>query len=144
MARYQIEVNRFQDIATPIISSEVGENSLLSYSDEELSRIVVNSPILAPTVYALSPKLVAMKKNVVPEGLDDAVRAMEIAHALGIRAPSTRPTIQIDSGTYWIMDFIEGVALEEAWSRLSWFRTIRLAFQLRACEWSNTLFQIFP
>jgi hypothetical protein len=28
------------------------------------------------------------------------------------------------------MDFIEGVTLEEAWSKLSWFTTIRLAFQL--------------
>ncbi len=29
------------------------------------------------------------------------------------------------------MDFIEGITLEEAWSKLSWFTTIRLAFQLR-------------
>jgi hypothetical protein len=29
------------------------------------------------------------------------------------------------------MDLIEGVTLEEAWSKLSWFTTIRLAIQLR-------------
>lgn len=110
------------------MSSEVEESLLLSYPDDELSRIVVNSPILEPGVYALSPKLLA--KHVVPEVLDDAVKAMEVAHALGIRIPSTRRTIKTDSGTYWIMDFIEGVTLEEAWSKLSWFTTIRLAFQL--------------
>ncbi len=91
-----MEVNSFQDIATLIMSSEFDENSLLSYSDDELSRIIVNSPILAPSVYALSPKLVA--KNVVAEVLDDAVRAMEVAHALGIRVPSTRRTIKLSPG----------------------------------------------
>jgi hypothetical protein len=29
------------------------------------------------------------------------------------------------------MDIIEGVMLEEVWPKLSWFTTIRLAFQLR-------------
>jgi hypothetical protein len=50
-----------------------------------LPRMIVNSPNLALSVYTLSPKLVA--KNVVPEVLDDAVKAMEVAHALDIRIP---------------------------------------------------------
>jgi len=52
------------------MSSEFNEKSLLSYSDDELSSLIDNSPILAPNVYVLSPKLVA--KHVVPEVLEDA------------------------------------------------------------------------
>ncbi|PMD16974.1 hypothetical protein NA56DRAFT_283642 [Hyaloscypha hepaticicola] len=111
------------------MSPELDESLLLSYSDNELSQIIDNSPTLAPGVHALSQKLVA--KRVMPEVLDGAVKAMKVAHALGIRVPSTRRTIKTDSKTYWIMDFIEGVTLEAAWSKLSWFTTIRLAFQLR-------------
>jgi hypothetical protein len=83
----KLEVNRFQDISRLIMLSELDENLLLGYSEDELPRIIVNSPILAPSVYTLSPKLVA--KNFVAEVLDDSVRAMEIAYALGIRVPST-------------------------------------------------------
>jgi hypothetical protein len=69
------------------MSSRFDENWLLSYSDDELYRIIVNSPIMAPSVYASSIKLA--DKHVVAEVLDDAVRAMEVAHALDIRVPST-------------------------------------------------------
>jgi hypothetical protein len=75
-----------------------------------------------------------MAKNVVPLVLEDAVQAVEVAHALialGIRVPFTRRTIKYDSGAYCIIDIIEGVKLEETWPKLSWFTTIRLAFQLR-------------
>ena len=116
-------------IATPIMSSEFDEKSLFSYSDDELSRLIDKAPVLAPNVYVLSPKLVA--KHVVPEVLEDAVKAMEVAHALGIRVPFPRRTIKNDSSAYCIMDLIGGVTLEEEWSKLGWFTTIRLAMQLR-------------
>jgi len=77
----------------------------------------------------LSPKLVA--KYVVPEVLDDSMKAMEVAHALGIRVPLAHHTIKNGSDAYCIMDLIEGITLEEAWPKLSWFTTIRLSFQLR-------------
>jgi hypothetical protein len=111
------------------MSSEFDENSLFNYSDDELASLIDKSPVLAPAVYALSPKLVA--KHVVPEVLEDAVKAMEVAHTLGIQVPSTRRIIKNDSSAYWIMDLVEGVTLEEAWPKLSWFTAIRLAFQLR-------------
>ncbi|KAN0093656.1 hypothetical protein V8E51_016840 [Hyaloscypha variabilis] len=111
------------------MSSGFDEKSLFSYSDIELSTLIDKSPVLAPNVFVLSPKLVA--KQVVPEVLDDAVKAMEVAHALGIRVPLARRTIKKDYSAYCIMDLIEGVTLGEAWSKLSWFTTIRLAFQLR-------------
>jgi hypothetical protein len=110
------------------MSSEFDEKSLFSYSHDELSNSIDKSPVLAANVYVLSPKLVA--KKVVSEVLEDAVKAMEVAHALGIPVPFTRRTIRNDSGAYCIMDLIEGGTLEEAWSRLSWFTNIRLAFQL--------------
>ncbi|KAE9379684.1 hypothetical protein N431DRAFT_451518 [Stipitochalara longipes BDJ] len=111
------------------MSSEFDENSLFSYYDDELSSLIDKPPVLAPNVYVLSPKLVA--KHVVPEVLEDAVKAMEVAHALGIRVPITRRTIKNDSSAYCIMDPIEDITLEEAWSKLGWFTTIRLSLQLR-------------
>ncbi|KAG9231243.1 kinase-like domain-containing protein [Amylocarpus encephaloides] len=111
------------------MSLEFDENSLYNYSDDELSSLIDKSPVVAPNIYVLSPKLVA--KHIVPEVLGDAVEAMEVAHALGIRVPFTRRIIKNDSSACCIMDLIEGVTLEEAWSKLSWFTTIRLAFQLR-------------
>jgi hypothetical protein len=120
------------DITTLIIPSEFDENLRLNYSDDELSNPIDRSPVLAPHVYILPPKFVA--KNVVPLVLEDAVQAVEVAYALialGIRVPFTRRTIKYDSGAYCIIDIIEGVKLEETWPKLSWFTTIRLAFQLR-------------
>lgn len=86
------------DITTLIIPSEFDENLLLNYSDDELSSPIDRSRVLAPYVYILPPKLVA--KNVVPPVLEDAVKAVKVTHALGIRVPFTRRTIKNDSGTY--------------------------------------------
>lgn len=63
--------------------------------------------------------------------MEDSVRAVEIARQLGVRVPSIKRKIEFNDRTFCIMECIEGTTLEEAWAKLGWFASIKLAVQLR-------------
>ncbi|KAK4225939.1 hypothetical protein QBC38DRAFT_367626 [Podospora fimiseda] len=65
--------------------------------------------------------------------LDDVVCAITRAQNLGIRTPSIERIVPFPNSirSLCITQKIDGPTLEECWSRLGWFSTIKLAFQLR-------------
>ena len=56
---------------------------------------------------------------------------MEAATQLSVRVPAAKRIVTSNGSTYLIMERIDGVILEEAWPKLGWFATIKLALQLR-------------
>jgi len=56
---------------------------------------------------------------------------MALAESLGIRVPAIRRVVQHDRKHYVVMDWIHGVTLDEAWTKIGWLSTVSLAFQLR-------------
>ncbi|KAF8846930.1 kinase-like protein [Acephala macrosclerotiorum] len=56
---------------------------------------------------------------------------MEAAKQLGVRVPAAKRAVTFNGDTYLIMERIDGVTLEEAWPKLGWFTTVKLALQLR-------------
>ena len=107
------------------------DNLLQSYSETELIKHILASPPLAPIsrVHLLSKNLLA--KYYEPPLVDDALKAMDTAHRLGIRVPCVKRTIQSGDSVWCIMERIPGDTLEIVWSQLSWFTTIKLSLQLR-------------
>ncbi|KAF1847825.1 kinase-like protein [Cucurbitaria berberidis CBS 394.84] len=108
------------------------QNDLLEcYSDAELVCHIDKSPRLTPfsAISLLSTRYLA--KTYVPEALEDSVRAVEVARQLGVRVPDIKRTIKSNDGAFCIMECIEGTTLEEAWAKLGWFASIKLAVQLR-------------
>ncbi|KAK4163864.1 hypothetical protein QBC43DRAFT_379048 [Cladorrhinum sp. PSN259] len=65
--------------------------------------------------------------------LEDIVCAITRARNLGIRTPFIKRTVPLPNSTRieCITQRIHGPTLEECWTSLGWFSTIRLAFQLR-------------
>lgn len=104
---------------------------LHTYSDDELTRHIQESPRLDhhSSIFLLSANLVA--KNYQPNLVEDMTRAMEVAQQLGVRVPCIKRTIMFHGDTFCIMERIEGTTLEEAWTKLSWFTTIKLGVHLR-------------
>lgn len=110
------------------------DDLLQSYSDAELvCRIIgspsLPSPSLAPRIRLLSSNFLAKYYN--PDEVEDMIHATDIACRLGIRTPTTKRIIRNGPDAYCVMDRIPGRTLEELWPSLSWFNTIKLAFQLR-------------
>ena len=103
----------------------------MTYSNATLFEYIRQSPRLAPSssVFLLSTNLIA--KHYEPELVGDSIRATEVARALGIRVPSIKRKIEANSNAYCVMERIEGVTLEEAWTKLSWVMTVKLALELR-------------
>lgn len=111
--------------------SDFHDDLVQKYSEAELAHRITASPRLAPTssVFLLSPILLA--KHYEPPLVDDTVKAMEVAHQLGIRAPCIRRIIMYQENSYCVMERIHGTTLEDAWTKLGWFKTVQLALQLR-------------
>jgi Phosphotransferase enzyme family len=111
--------------------SDFHDDLLQSYSEAELAHHITASPRLAPisSVFLLSATLLA--KHYEPPLVEDTVKAMEVARQLGIRAPCIRRIIAYQGNAYCVMERIHGSTLEDAWTKLGWFRTVQLALQLR-------------
>jgi hypothetical protein len=115
--------------------AEFDEQLLLEYSDGELLSYISASPLADSTplcrVVILSPNLVA--KRISEDGSIDELAGIHLARRLGVRVPDIKrivPNRDIFT-VHVIMDRVLGTTLEDAWSRLGWFATIRIAFQLR-------------
>lgn len=68
--------------------------------------------------------------------VEDEVAAMRLAQKIGIRVPTVRRTIpgneaELQPPTL-IMDRAHGKTLEELWPEIGWWRTVRLAWQMRS------------
>lgn len=113
------------------MDSDFQDDLLQSYSETELIRHILASPRLAPisSIRLLSKNLLA--KYYGAPLVDDALKAMDIAHRLGIRVPCVKRKIRSGHSVWCIMERIPGDTLEIMWSRLSWFTTIKLSLQLR-------------
>lgn len=59
------------------------------------------------------------------------IKAIDIACQLGIRAPTVKRIIRNGLNAYCVMDRIPGRTLEDVWTQLGWFVTVKLGFQLR-------------
>lgn len=112
--------------------SDPDEDHILNYSDTGLLQRIRASPFVSPSsegIYLISPKLVA--KCVRREELVDQIAGLRLAQKLGIRVPDIKRVLQDNFEAYIIMVRIRGVTLDESWISLSWFTSIRFAFQLR-------------
>ncbi|EGX93923.1 flavin-binding monooxygenase, putative [Cordyceps militaris CM01] len=101
-------------------------------SDAEIKTLVTQSPRLHLDnngVVLLSDRFIA--KFYTPDCLTDKMKTIEIAQSLGIRIPKIIRAIQHPDVTFLVMERVEGQTLEDAWAGLSWYSSLRLAFQLR-------------
>src|SRR5882762_3281265 len=103
------------------------DNLLQSYSETQLIRHILASPSLVPisSIHLLSKNLLA--KHYEAPLVDDALKAMDTAHRLGIRVPCVKRTIRSGHNVWCIMERILGDTLAIIWSQLSWFATIKLS-----------------
>lgn len=110
--------------------SKFEDDLLHSYSETELDKLICESPRLAPrsSVFVLSANLLAKYNE--PEEVEDTAKALNVARQLGIRVPNINRVIKLESCAYFSMERIKGNTLEDAWARLNWWTTIRLALQL--------------
>ncbi|KAL1761422.1 kinase-like protein [Schizophyllum commune] len=111
------------------------ETALSSYTNVELVNYITNSPHLQTTrpeaVRRLSSHLVAKP---VPYLIDpqDEVLAMERARSVGVSVPVVHRVVPYKKGRHFIvMDFVDGMTLEQLWETMSLCTTIRLALQFR-------------
>jgi hypothetical protein len=113
------------------MSTDFHDSLLQYYSEAELVHHIRASPRHAttPRVFLLSATLLA--KHYEPRLLEDVIKATQTARQLGIRAPCIKRKITYEGGAFCVMDRIQGATLEEMWTRLSWFTTIKTALQLR-------------
>ncbi|KAI9758727.1 MAG: hypothetical protein M4579_002902 [Chaenotheca gracillima] len=113
------------------MSATFEDDLLQRYSDDDLKRFILESPRVESMsrVFILSPNFLGKHYN--PDEVEDALRAMDTARQLGIRVPCVRRTVMYKSDAYCVMERIPGIVLEEAWMRLSWVSTMKLAFQLK-------------
>ncbi|RAL05944.1 uncharacterized protein BO80DRAFT_475076 [Aspergillus ibericus CBS 121593] len=107
------------------------DDLLQTYTDTELTQHIMSSPS-APSsfdVSLLSSKYIAKTSSI--KEAEDAVKAMEVVNHLRIRSPRVQRIVINGSSAHYIMNRIEGTTLDALWIQLSWFTTIKLAFQLR-------------
>lgn len=110
---------------------ELPDNIVLYGSDAEIKTLITQSPRLKPHggIVLLSNRFLA--KAYRPDCLADTIKTIEIAQALGIRTPKIIRLIQYADEEFLIMERIKGQTIEDAWPRLGWYASLRLAFQLR-------------
>ncbi|KAL5345017.1 hypothetical protein ACLOAV_009970 [Pseudogymnoascus australis] len=115
------------------MTSDFQEEMLLAYSDEELAGYIRASPHhdSISRVSILSTNLVAKVSRPDTVHTEDITRAMEMAQQLGVRVPCIKRILTFDGTTFCVMERINGSTLNEAWTKLSWFTTIKLGLQLR-------------
>ncbi|KAF2647233.1 kinase-like protein [Lophiostoma macrostomum CBS 122681] len=113
------------------MGTDFHDDLLQDYSEAELLHHLRASPRHAscPRIYLLSATLLA--KVYAPDSTKDVIKTTEVARQLGIRAPCIKRTIVYEGAAFCVMERIQGATLEEMWTKLSWFMTIKLAFQLR-------------
>lgn len=113
------------------MSSTFRDDLLLSYEDADLVQHIGNSPQLShcSSVSLLSVNFVS--KECQPDLVEDALKAMELARQLGLRVPNVKRVVQFEGMVYLIMERIDGVSLEEIWTKLGWIDSLRLAVELR-------------
>jgi serine/threonine protein kinase len=101
------------------------DDLLQSYSDTELVRRIIGSRPLAsaPGISLLSSNFLA--KYYKADEVEDMINVTDIA------APTAKRIIRNGRHAYCVMDRIPGGTLEDLWTHLSWFDTIKLGFQLR-------------
>ncbi|KAF1961360.1 hypothetical protein CC80DRAFT_522810 [Byssothecium circinans] len=111
--------------------SKFHDDLLQDYSEAELAHYIIASPRIEPTssVFLLSATLLA--KHYQPPLVEDMVKATEVARQLGTRTPCIKRIIMNEANAYCIMERIRGNTLEEMWTKLGWFTTVKLALQLR-------------
>ncbi|TVY15493.1 hypothetical protein LARI1_G003602 [Lachnellula arida] len=104
---------------------------LQSYCDADLVQYIQKAPRLPDNnmISILSATLIA--KNCPLDLLQDTLGAMEAAAQLGIRVPDAKRIVTFERNTYLVMARIDGITLEEAWPKLGWLTTAKLALQLR-------------
>jgi hypothetical protein len=108
------------------------EERVGDYPSFELSEHISSSSPLSPSCRRLrliSPHLVS--KFISTREAPDELAGHRLAQYLGIRVPDIKREVRVDRGVWAVMSRISGTPLDEAWSRLGWLVTIRLAFQLR-------------
>ncbi|KAL1706693.1 kinase-like protein [Schizophyllum commune] len=112
------------------------ESTLFSYTDDEIVHFITNSPRLHTTrpeaVRRLSPRLVAKP---VPYLINpqDEVLAMDRARSVGVTVPVVHRVVPYKKGRhYLVMDFVDGMTLEQLWKTIGLLAAIRLALQLRS------------
>ncbi|CAK96448.1 hypothetical protein CBS115989_10457 [Aspergillus niger] len=107
------------------------DDLLQSYSDAELIQHILSSPSPPSSfdVSLLSSRYIAKTTSVAEA--EDTAKAMEVAHQLGIRGPSLQRMVINGPNAHYVMDRIEGTTLDNTWTTLGWFATIKLALQLR-------------
>ncbi|KAL4244616.1 Protein kinase-like domain superfamily protein [Abortiporus biennis] len=57
---------------------------------------------------------------------------MERAQSVGVPVPIVRRVVGTKRSNYLVMDRVEGETLEQSWSRLGLWKTVRVAWQLRS------------
>ncbi|KFY03638.1 hypothetical protein V490_00111 [Pseudogymnoascus sp. VKM F-3557] len=116
-----------------IMTWDFQEEMLLAYSDEDLAGYIRASPHhdSVSRVLILSTNLVAKVYRPDTVHTEDITRAMEMAQQLGVRIPCIKRILTFDGTTFYIIERIDGSTLNEAWTKLSWFTTIKLGLQLR-------------
>lgn len=107
------------------------ECRLAVYGDSELVGHILSSPRICQysALYVISPNLVV--KCVSKRRAADEVEGIRFAQRLRLRVPSVKRIIHKDGDVYVIMTRVHGRTIEAAWPEMSWWSTIRAAFQLR-------------
>ncbi|KAL1735763.1 kinase-like protein [Schizophyllum commune] len=118
------------------IEKPFDETAISSYTDVELLHYITNSPHLQTTrpeaVRRLSSHLVAKP---VPYLIDpqDEVLAMERARSVGVPVPVVHRVVPYKKGRHFlVMNFVDGMTLEQLWKTIGLLATVRLALQLRS------------
>ncbi|KAI1929758.1 hypothetical protein LOZ12_006886 [Ophidiomyces ophidiicola] len=126
-----IFLQREDTLRPTAMGSRFEEHLLSEYDSTTLTRYILESESCKDSsrVFFLSPNLIA-KQFLCGEEIG-MLNALQLATILGVRVPDIKRTIKTDENVYIIMERIRGQTLEEAWIHLSWFMTLRLAFQLR-------------
>lgn len=107
------------------------DNCIVSGSDSELLGLIRESPTLEQHggIALLSNRYLA--KYYYLASVEDAIKAVDVTRKLGIRAPRFVRSVLCENMVIAIMERIEGRTLEVTWSSLGWWKSLRLAFQLR-------------
>lgn len=110
---------------------EFNEALLETYTDEQVTYYVNQLPSLSTTrtesIRVLSDHLVA-KSILWPEDHRDETDAMDKARSVGVSVPAVHRIVPLPDGDHLIiMERIHGKTLEQHWSSLGLWATIRVA-----------------
>ncbi|KJZ73984.1 hypothetical protein HIM_06652 [Hirsutella minnesotensis 3608] len=106
------------------------DDCVLHCPESELAVLIGKSPRLEQHsgIARLSNRYLA--KAYDPASAEDTLEAVEVAHRLGIRVPRFVRSVRCGDMVF-AMERVEGDTLQDAWPSLGWWRSLRLALQLR-------------